>query len=257
MYYPDRHHPIFFLQDALTELGADAVYTNRDERTEGCYGLLVNGKPVVWLIDNRWMHERAKEDPAAHRLLIRGALVCCAQKPDATRIGAKWLPLAITPGYAPDPNIRKQWEVGFVGYVRDESRGAILKYLARYFSTKVCEGVFGDEAVRIYQGSLLGVNIPTNYGNSLAYDSANMRCFEILATGTPLITPFENYLVELGLLHGVNCYTYDNWQLIGDLVRGAVRTKAIANQVGINGMNLVFKRHTYTERAKQVLEWLK
>lgn len=254
--YPERHHPIFFLQDALCKLGVEAIYTNRDERTEGCYGLMVNGKPVVWLIDNRWMHERAHEDPAAHRLLTRGALVCCAQKPDAKRTGGRWLPLAITPGYCPGP-ATKQWEVGFVGYVRDPARAEILKYLMRYFSAKVGEGVFGEEAVRIYQGSLLGVNIPTQYGNSLAYDSANMRCFEILATGTPLITPYEDYLVELGLINGVNCYTYTNWRDIGDLVRGAVKSRLLANEVGVNGMNLAFKRHTYQERAKQVLEWLK
>jgi len=79
--YPDLHHPCYFLEDALTKLGADARVV-RDETTLGCWGLLVNGKLMVWLIDNRHPHEALTEDPAAKHLLERGVLVCHAQKPD-------------------------------------------------------------------------------------------------------------------------------------------------------------------------------
>ncbi len=150
-YYPDRHHPVFFLQDTLTALGVRAEYNERDERTEGCWGLIIEGKPFIWLIDNRWPWERVNEDPAAAKLMERGALVCCAQKPDADRIGAKWLPLAVTPGYRPplDPT-QKLYDVGFVGYIHDEQRLAILKELSRHFTACNTSGVFGDSAVRVY-----------------------------------------------------------------------------------------------------------
>lgn len=259
MYYPDRHHPIFFIEDELRALGATVEYTNRDARTKGCYGLIVNGKVFVWLIDNRWMHERATEDPAAASLLARGALVCCAQRQDAERVGAKWLPLAVTPGYTPPalPDMRKDWDIGFVGYVRDAERGQILRYLMRYFSTSITEGIFGDDAVDIYRRARIGVNVPTQYGNPLAYDSANMRCFEILGTGTPLLTPHEDYLSDLGLIDGVTCYTYHNWREIGDRLRELLRAPLLINSVGTAGLSLARDMHTYKHRARKVLEWLK
>src|SRR5260221_13131475 len=93
--YPNRHHPCYFLEDALTALGAEAKVI-RDVRTDGCWGLVIDDKTMVWLIDNRHAHEALTEDSAAADLLARGVLVCHAQKPDAERVGGKWLPLAGT-----------------------------------------------------------------------------------------------------------------------------------------------------------------
>lgn len=258
MYYPDRHHPIFFLQDALKKLGVEAEYNKRDGRTEGCWGLIVHDRPVVWLIDNRWMHERAVEDPAAQRLITRGALVMCAQKPDAERIGARWLPLAVTPGYEPPHPLHasKEFDVGFVGYVRDAERQEVLTYVSRYFKACCQENVFGERAVAIYQKARIGLNVPTRIGTPLAYDSANMRCFEVLATGTPLLTKYEPYLAELGLVNGTTCYTYDTAREVGDRVRELLLSRALINGVGANGAQLALTKHTYEQRAKQVLEWL-
>lgn len=252
--YPERHHPIFFLQDALIELGADAVFNVRDERTEGCWGLIVNGKPMVWLIDNRHLHEQEKEDPAAKKLLDAGALVCHAQKPDMERVGGKWLPLAVTPGYRPpDKPVEKVYDVGFVGYIRDWQRANVITHLARHFKVCTEQGVFGNAALDVYWKSKVGINIPTGYGSPDAYDSANMRCFEILATGTPLVTPFEDYLSELGLIDGKNCITYRSLDM---LIECLPFVEAASEKISNNGIQLIQERHTYAHRAKQVLEWL-
>lgn len=257
-YYPDRHHPVFFLEDALRDLGVRVEFTSRDERTEGCWGLIVNERAVIWLIDNRWMHERAHEDSAAKWLMARGALVCCAQKPDAERIGAKWLPLAVTPGYyLRHSHAPKVYDVGFVGYIHDGDRLVMLKHLSRKFNLVNASGIFGTDAAKIYQDSRIGVNIPTRYGDPLAYDSANMRCFEVLATGTPLVTPHEDYLEELGLRHGENCYTFTDVRSLEDCIEDALADPQQAAQIGLNGAALAVNRHLYTHRALQVMEWLK
>lgn len=257
MNYPDRHHPCFFLEDALIALGATAKVV-RDETTLGCWGLHVNGKRMIWLIDNRHPHEALTEDPAAKRLLDEGVLVCHAQKPDAERVGGKWLPLAVTPGYRPpEKPVEKLYDVGFVGYVRDSARADILRHVARHFKVGVHQGVFGDEAVSLYWQSKVGLNVPTNYGAPDAYDSANMRCFEILATGTPLATPYEPYLIDLGLTdHKPEVMTYSS---PGYLIEGIAMRLARGNELieaGQNNAKLAQERHTYTHRAKQVLEWL-
>ncbi len=256
--YPDRHHPVFFLQDALTALGADAVFNGRDSRTEGCWGLIVNGKPMVWLIDNRHSHEAEKEDPAAKRLLDAGALVCHAQKPDMERVGGRWLPLAVTPGYGVPMLPRGIFvhDVGFVGYVRDTARMQMLTHVARHFRLSILQGEFGDQAVMNYIQSAVGLNIPTGYGAPDAYDSANMRCFEILATGTPLVTPHESYLMELGLQDSANCLTYKNGDDLLMVIRKAVDNPDWSARIGREGAKRAAERHTYEARARQVLEWL-
>lgn len=256
--YPDRHHPCFFLEDALNKLGATAQVV-RDDRTLGCWGLIVNGKRMVWLIDNRHPHEAEKEDPAAKRLLSEGILVCHAQKPDMDRVGGKWLPLAVTPGYRlPDKPVEKIYDVGFVGYVRDLARADVLCHVARHFNLCVAQGQFGDAAVSVYWQSEVGLNVVTNYGAPNAYDSANIRCFEILATGTPLVTPYEDYLVDLGLADEANCLAYQNADELLDCIDIATHADngKIGRRIGAAGAALAQDRHTYTHRAKQVLEWL-
>jgi glycosyltransferase involved in cell wall biosynthesis len=256
-YYPDRHHPVFFLQDALQALGAEVVFNQRDGRTAGCWGLIVNGQPVVWLIDNRHPHEAVHEDPAALELLQRGALVMHAQKPDAERVGGMWLPLAATPGYRlPEQPTDRQDDVAFVGYVRDMGRAQLLAHVARHFKLHVLQGAFGDAAVSAYWNARAGVNVPTGYGQSDAYDSWNMRAPEILATGTPLVTPAEPYLAELGLCDGENAITYRRGDDLIEQLVGLMQDEDTRQRIGAAGARLVQERHTYMHRARQVLEWL-
>lgn len=254
--YPDRHHPVFFLQDALTALGAEAVFNGRDARTEGCWGLLVNGKPMVWLIDNRWPHEAQHEDPAARRLLDNGALVCHAQQRDAERVGGRWLPLAVTPGYrAPDQPIEKTDDVAFVGYIRDMGRAALLNDVAARFTLFTGQGLFGDDAVSAYWSARVALNVPTQYGNPLAYD-ANIRVFETLATGTPLVTNWLPELEELGIEQGINCLTYASADELLVQIKCLLDAPDWAQQIGANAAAMAQERHLYRHRAIQVLEWL-
>lgn len=210
---------------------------------------------MVYLIDNRWSHERAHEDPAAERLLSRGALVCCAQQPDAERVGAKWLPLAVTPGYA-FAEKAKLHDVGFVGYIRDATRASVLTDVASRFTLGLGEGVFEQQAADIYHQARIGLNIVTNAYSPDAIDSANMRCFEILATGTPLLTPFQPYLQELGIIHGETALTYDTPEHVCEVLAEWLPVSNKLKETGQRAAKLAAERHTYAERAKQVLAWL-
>jgi|SRR5690606_18395477 len=254
MDYPLRHHPCYFLEDALRDLGAEAEVV-RDGRTEGCWGLLVNGKPMAWLIDNRWQYERDHEDPAARTLMERGVLVCCAQRPDAERIGSRWLPLAVTPGYRA-LETEKTHDVAFVGTVRDASRSVMLTDAASRHTLRVEEGVFGEDAVRAYCAARVGLNIPTAYGHEHAYDSANMRCFEVLVTGTPLLTAREDYMDDLGIVHGKTAMLYDSPAHLLWLIDKLLEYPENAVEMGRAAQQLAQARHTYAHRAEQVLEWL-
>ncbi len=255
-YYPDRHHPIYFLQDALEAEGTHATF-HRDEKSRGLWGLKTdNGRMVVWLIDIRWQHERDTHEANIHLLHRDAALIVAAQKPDADYFGCPWLPLAVSPGYAPPRGaVEKLVDVAMVGYVRDKQREQLLLDLNAVHSMSVAQGVFGVEAVETYHGAKLGINIPTRYDDARAYDSANMRFFEILATGTPLVTSYEDYLPDLGIVHGENAFTYHNTRNCLEVVKKALVEGGL-DAVGEAGARLVQERHTYSHRAKQVIEWL-
>lgn len=257
--YPDRWHPCYFIEHELQKLGAKAEVI-RNAETLNCWGLRINGKLLVWLIDNRHPHEREHEDPAAVELMQRGVVVACAQKPDADRIGSKWLPLAASPGYRPPPEPPKKiYDVAFAGYVRDEARYHALTTIARRYRLLTMQGIFNDNAIVGYWSAWCGVNVPTGWPSETSFDSANMRLFEVLATGVPLVTSHEPYLIDLGLADSINCLTY---RTLEELMRCIALTCQVddgenAQRIGAAGAKLVQDKHTYRHRAEQVLEWLK
>ena len=253
--YPEGHHPVFFLINALKALGAEAIFV-RDERTLNCWGMEVNGKLFVWLVDNRLDHEKLHEDPAAAELMRRGVVVASAQRPDAERTGTRWLPLAASPGYRPpDKPVEKLFDISFTGYIRDEGRAQALGHLARHFSVSISQGVFGDSAVSNYWQGRVGFNISMGLPGPTAYD-VPMRVTEVMATGTPLVT---NYLPELdmmGIKGGSHCVTYSDLDEMIAVVRYMVDRPDEAREMGEYAAEEIAAHHTYRRRAEKVLSWL-
>ena len=250
--YPDRWHPVFMLIDALQALGASVEFA-RDARTGGAWGFVCNGRACAWFIDNRHAHEMVRDDPAAKFLLENGGLVMHAQPPDRDRVGGKWLPLAASPGYKVPPRpMQKLWDCAFVGFIRTEARADFLSDISARYSLSSASGLFGEQAVATYWQARVGLNVPTSWGGATGYDSANMRCFEVLATGVPLVTAYEKWLDELGLIPGVN---YVPYATIPEAI-AAVKFAIEHPDIGDKGAQLAQARHTYKHRALQVLEWL-
>lgn len=254
-HYPPGYHCSVFLCKALQELGADVKFD--DERLLKCEGMVVNGKPMAWLLDNRIPGNRAWQDPAAREMLKRGdVLVCHCQRTDAQRVGGYWLPLAVTPGYdRPTEPVDELCDVAFVGYLNDTERSTAMAQLAKVVELRTEQGVFGADAVRVYQQARVGFNMPSLYGTEFATD-INMRVLEIMATGTPLVTNWLPDLDALGIRSGINCLTY---QGIGDAERQIkilLKDRALATALAENAYNLMMSRHTYKARAEQVLRWI-
>lgn len=254
-HYPPGYHCSVFLCKALQELGADVKFD--DERLMKCEGLVVNGKPVAWLLDNRIPHNRAWQDPAAIQMLKRGdVLVCHCQKSDAQRVGGYWLPLAVTPGYdRPGGQVEKVYDAAFVGYLNDTERTAAMAQLSKTVDLHIAQGVFGAAAVQVYHQARVGLNMPSLYGTDVAYD-LNMRLFEILATGTPLVTNANYDLNDLGIRSGVNCLTYQGIADAERQIKILLKDKALGEALAANAYELVMRKHTYQARAEQLLRWI-
>jgi hypothetical protein len=253
MNYPSRHHPVYMLQDALAAIGIQVDFA-KDDRTLGCWGMVFpeyDNRVMVWLIDNRLDHEKVREDPAAKELLSRGAIVAHAQKRDMSRAGGTWLPLAASPGFSP-VSVAKTSDVAFVGYVRDEGRARLLSDVGAKFKLSVNQGLFGRQATEAYCGARVGLNVVSHYGQPFAYDSMNMRCFEIPACGVPLVTSEDFYLAYQGFEDMKTCVTFGEKRSIVEAVQLAMDNP----HIGQAGLDLITRSHTYHERALTVKEWL-
>lgn len=262
MNYPPEHHPVFMLRDALTALGATAEFNGRDARTLGCWGLIVNGKPMAWLIDNRLPHEAVNEDPAARELLARGVLVCHAQHDDCERVGGRWLPLACSPSYlTPLPKhdemrIRENThDAGFCGFIHDMGRATLLTHLGAFCKLNAQSGVFGADAVTVYTSATCGVNIPSHYGQPYCTD-LNMRVYEIMGCGVPLVTNALPALAAIGFVDGVHGMAYKDPDHLCQIVHYLSKRPLEAMRMGQAARLMVESTHTYAQRAALVLEWL-
>ncbi len=253
--YPDGYHVVNFLGNALIEMGADVQYD--DDRLQGQEGFVVNGVPIVWLLDNRAPYNMQRQDPIARQMLADGeVMVLHCQQSDMERVGGRWLPIAATPRFAPaNTLVDKLYDCGFVGYTNDEQRHSVMRRMNRAFSLCVAQGVFYEDAAAVYHESRVGINVPSLYGTGIDTD-INMRVFEIMACGVPLVTNYNPALDHLGIRSGVNCLTYDNEDELHIAVQTLLDDPKLAGELAGNALKLVQAKHTYQHRAETLLEWI-
>lgn len=188
---------------------------------------------------------------------------------------AAWLPLAGDPSLfetsrvSIDSGSVMQVGVTFIGGWRPE-REALLSKLA-VFDLKIwgpdwgrrCKnnraimkawqgnGVYGMEFARVTRSSKINLNIidPTNY------PAANMRFFEIpTAGGLQVCSPCPE--MEDEFRHGEHIFYYQHSDDLPDLLRSLLADDALRAKVAAAAHEKVLAAHTYTHRARRLLEIL-
>lgn len=191
------------------------------------------------------------------------------------RLGAQrvvWLPLAADPELHPDaaphrPDLSS--DVNFIGGWRPE-RELLLSQLEG-FDVKIwgpdwgrhCRGnrtimnawqgraLRGTEFAQAVRGSKLSLNIidPTNF------PAANMRFFEIpIAGGLQVCSSCPEMNDELR--HGEHLFYFHHHGELPDLLRSLIADDTLRDRVASAGREQVFAQHTYTHRARRILETL-
>lgn len=253
--YPGGYHVVNFLGAALQEAGAHIQYDS--DALQGCEGLVVNGRPVVWFLDNRIPGNRQWQDPIARNLLATGdAMVLHCQLSDRDRVGGKWLPIATTPRFSAPPHpLEKTHDIAFVGFLKDAQRKAVVQNLTRHYHAHVTSHQFYEDAAAVYHHAKIGVNVPALYGTGYDTD-VNMREFEIMASGTPLVTNDNLALNRLGIKDSVNCLTYRNERELHRAIDLLLGDAALRNEISKNAVALIERRHRYRHRAETLLDLL-
>jgi len=286
---PINYNPAFYLEKSFRELGhavwvvdqqaldQQALYHLSPDDVDLLVGVDSGGplnipddflnKACMWYIDSRRNCKpeirTPNDDETAQRLLTAGGIVFQAQSRDKTRLDTivpQWsdqivyLPLASDPEVWSDrPSVRREHPCAFVGNCYDNERLGVLSTLAtqELLYWPGIEGAIMQDGAAVYRTSVCGLNMPSFWGTPECYD-VNMRVFEILSCGIPLITNDLPDLIDLGIDDSC-CFTYLTPPEIPSRIRWLNKNREMALLMGAAGRRLIVQRHTYTHRAQTIL----
>lgn len=179
--------------------------------------------------------------------------VFCAQKravEEMKRDGIAnpiWLPHAVEPqAYQKFDILTKKYDVCFVGHVNSINREEALDRLFRefpdfYYGQQLFEG-----AARKYAESKICFNMAMT-------DDLNMRNFEVMATGSFLLTSYLPDFADLGLIDGKHLVLYKDMDECIAKARHYLEQDAKREAIAQAGYEEVIKNHTIQKRVDVIL----
>jgi len=170
-----------------------------------------------------------------------------------------WLPLAADQDvWSNEPVEAGDFSVGFAGNVWDGTRQRVLDAIRNRFGHRF--GFFGHGSARMEEGAHLlrrakiGFNISSFYSEPIAYD-VNMRVFETLMTGTPLVTNYVPSLNKLGLMDVPFVRVYRQEREIIPLIESCLHDEQFLIS-GPSAREWALRSATYDLRIKMAFETL-
>jgi hypothetical protein len=144
--------------------------------------------------------------------------------------------------------------VGFVGWLDApiyETRRRLLPLLADRFRMNEWWRLHDyRELAEVLLHSKIGLNVPRDDYPQIA----GLRCFEVMAAGSLLITRAPSELSQLGFREGEHFVGYRRTAEIQDLVRDYLDDERKRRQIADAGRELVLREHTYDRRVERLLE---
>lgn len=147
-----------------------------------------------------------------------------------------------------NPIGEKKIDVGFCGRILPQ-RVKQLQSLQKEIDVHVDEWVLGDAMVEMISSYRIHWNF--NY----SYD-INYRTFETMGCGTCLVTNKTPGIDKL-FVNGRNILLYSTVQECILLLKAILKTPSIVDMIAVAGMDEVRKHHTYDNRAKQIVSFVK
>ena len=170
--------------------------------------------------------------------------------------GAFLLPHAVRRAFFEGPEAQREFDVGWVG----QTHGPLYKGRAEWLPKLAAEFHMNDwtqrftleETAGIYRRSRIVVNI----GRDDFPQDANLRVFEVLASGALLITSLPSELTQLGFQDGVHFAGYRDPSELIPMVRRYLADETSRSKIADAARSLVLSEHTYDRRAEQLLAHL-
>ena len=163
----------------------------------------------------------------------------------------EWLPLACAQESHYPVDVPREYDVSFVGSFRHRvhrQRGNYIEVLQKNFRTAIQDRIFGREVCEVMcRGKLMF--------NHCAVEELNMRVFEAMAMGGPMLVNVDacyNGLLDL-FEDRKHLIVYQNEGHLLSLVREFLDDSEARNRIGRAGLDEVLAKHTYTHRAEQIV----
>ena len=157
-----------------------------------------------------------------------------------------WLPLACDLEVHQRWQCDKRYDVGFIGSVSHGSaRQALLKQLNATIPIHY-ERCFWNEMARVFSESRMVFNNAVN-------DDLNMRFFEVLSTGTMLLSDATEGSGQSELFYDGEdfaCYRENN---LVETTRFYLENNEMRERIAARGQRLVHNAHTYRHRVEDLL----
>lgn len=275
-----EYNTAVYVERALIALGHDARVITQSEYYEDHPGVDLffcvdsagpmnfvekhRAKSAMWFIDSRHNNnpERRKpdDDTNAKTLAAGGGWVFQAQYKDWERmvndIGvfrSTWLPLGADPDVWKPYDTPKIYNVGFGGNIWDGVRREVLEQISKRWSLGQFTGT--PEALALgYSACEVGFNISSFYGSPVDYD-INMRVFEVMSCGIPLITNYLPELQDLGIYEYVLVYR-NQGEILPTIERALASPDSWLEDLGDSARQLIIDCHTYKHRMEEALDIL-
>jgi spore maturation protein CgeB len=221
---------------------------------------------AFWFIDYRHNRLRSTRKPNdqenAKFLSDNGAWIFQAQKKDVEDAKLEgvsrcsWLPVAADPNiWSNLPNTEKKFDIGFVGNIWDAARLHALQEIQKAGFTLAFQGhgkAWKEDGARLLRHCKMGFNISSFYGTEVAYD-INMRFFETLSCGVPLLTNSVPTLAEILKKNVSFVREYSNLQDIVFVARKTLVDKEFLSS-GEEARKWILNAHTYVHRVQEAIE---
>lgn len=203
-------------------------------------------KKSIWIIDT---HISLSKDIL---ILMDYDFIFCAQKDAVIKLktfgftNVVWLPLACDPDiHFCKKTCENIYTVGFVGNAGTNEREILLQNLKTKFSNSYIGKAKFEDMACIYSSSKVAFN------KSIKKD-LNMRVFEVLCSGTPLVTDYIEDIDELGL--GKYITYYNNDQEIESKINYVLENLEDKKELAIKAKNEVFNKHSYKVRVDTIID---
>ncbi|UCD15925.1 MAG: glycosyltransferase [Candidatus Omnitrophota bacterium] len=243
----------FWTKDAHCIPGEFDLYF-RIDHGDYKYDIPQNLRPAVFYVIDTHLKKPYKK--------IKGQVshydvIFCAQKDGSerlrreARVDAQWVPLAADPQIHQKKEVPLAYDIGFVG--RDAKKFARKRHLA-LLREKYPNSFIGTADYRkigdIYSASKIGFN-------SSIMNDINMRIFEILASGSFLLT---NYIKDNGLeklfQDKKHLVTYRNDSQLLELVEYYLKNEKERQRIAQEGYACVLNKHTYYHRVQSMFNYI-
>lgn len=157
-----------------------------------------------------------------------------------------WLPVACDPEIHSAPGTEKSFDIGFVGSIQPGSRRQqLLNCLASEFQIHY-ERCFWKDMARVFAQSHVVFN-------ECVKDDLNMRVFEVMSTGSMLMTDMARESGQQELFRDGEDYAVYRDSNICDVARFYLENKDLREQIAARGRLMVHNAHTYDHRVADLL----